>query len=81
MRDETPTQTTARLLEAIAHADLEVLPDLNALEPLVDAPPAIGNLVPKPDAASGLLVQGGQVPVDQSGVVEKIRRRLGPRRP
>ncbi|HEV8675562.1 MAG TPA: hypothetical protein VGX21_16060 [Methylomirabilota bacterium] len=36
MRDETPAQTTARLLDVIAHAELEVRPGLYACEPLGD---------------------------------------------
>ena len=34
------------------------------------------HLVPKPTAASGLVVQGGSTAVDQSGMAEEIRRRL-----
>ncbi len=34
------------------------------------------HLVPKPSAASGLIVQGGFTAVDQSGVADEPRRRL-----
>lgn len=36
MKDETASQTTARLLDVIAHAELDVLPGLYAFEPLGD---------------------------------------------
>ena len=34
------------------------------------------HLIPKPDGASGIVVQGGLVPADQRGVADEIRRRL-----
>jgi diadenosine tetraphosphate (Ap4A) HIT family hydrolase len=38
------------------------------------------HLVPKPTAAAGLIVQGGLLLVDQTGLAEEIQRRLGARR-
>ena len=38
---------------------------------------AHAHIVPKPDAATGLVAQAGLGPVDQRGVAEELRRRLG----
>ena len=38
---------------------------------------AHAHLVPKPDAATGLVAQAGLGPVDQGGLAEELRRRLG----
>jgi diadenosine tetraphosphate (Ap4A) HIT family hydrolase len=34
------------------------------------------HLIPKPDGAGGIVVQGGLVPADQRGVADEIRQRL-----
>jgi diadenosine tetraphosphate (Ap4A) HIT family hydrolase len=38
---------------------------------------AHAHLVPKPDGATGLVAQAGLGVVDQTGVVDELRRRLG----
>ena len=69
-RDETGSQISARLLEVIAHAELEVLPELYAFGPLTEG------VTPRKDALACVRDGGAWsqlVPVDDGAMPTALR--------
>jgi diadenosine tetraphosphate (Ap4A) HIT family hydrolase len=77
--DDTETAELRALIKRVARAlDLQTYNALqnNGARASQTVFHAHLHLIPKPDGASGIVVQGGLAPADQRGVADEIRQRL-----